>query len=132
VEDKKITPVEPYSTGISDYVLAHKEWIFDGCGTELVVVLVSITGAGVMWLYKRFFRSSNSISLPISIQQPLDVRLQSTKEQEGIALEPVTEVSEMVKRFNIVLNLMNPRHPRPKYTIAKLAQIMQLDSVGEL
>ena len=43
-----------------------------------------------------------------------------------------SEVASIVKRFNRILDLMNEKRRYRKYTIAGLAQLMKLHSVGEL
>jgi hypothetical protein len=85
-----------------------------------------------VWFYKKFFGSSINVLPLISVPQPFEVLLVPSKTEKENALEPVSEVTEMTKRFNIILHLMNQRRTYQKYTIAKLAQIMQLQSIGEL
>jgi hypothetical protein len=103
------------------FVIAQIQWIFDGFGVPVVV-----------WLYRKFSRAPSNVPQSISVPDPIERRLLPSKKAEEIALEQHSEVTDMIKRFNIVLSLMNQRRTYQKYTIAKLAQILQLHSIGEL
>lgn len=106
-----------------EYLLANKEWVFSGAGVSTILVLGG-------WLFKRsrssfsLARSSSPSSVRVEIVQPQPLAEKS--------IQPDSEVAGIVKRFNHVLELMNEKRAYGKYTIAGLAQLMKLHSVGEL
>ncbi len=105
-----------------DYILKNKEWIFSGVGMSVILVIGG-------WLSKRSRSSllsaqSNATAVRVEV-----VQTQSLPEKN---IQPNSEVASIVKRFNQVLDLMNEKRTYGKYTIAGLAQLMKLHSVGEL
>jgi hypothetical protein len=114
-----------------DYLLAHKDWVFDGWGVAAIGLLITVVTTGGRWLYKKC-RSSPNPPQPISILHPIEVQLLPQKKEELPSTEPNSEVTGIVKRFNMVLSLMNQQRTYNQYTVAKLARIMQLTSVSEL
>ena len=114
-----------------DYLLANKDWVFDGWGVAAIGFLITAVTAGGAWLYKRV-RSSPNPPQPISIPHPIEVQLLPPKKEEHLTTEPNSEVAGIVGRFNKVLSLINQRRTYDQYTIARLARIMQLNSVSDL
>jgi len=114
-----------------DYLVTNKDWIFDGWGVAAIGLLITAVTAGGAWLYKKFRSSPNPPQL-ITVAHPIPVQLIPPKKEKQPSTELNTEVASIVKRFNTVLSLMNQRRTYNQYTIAKLAQIMQLSSVSEL
>jgi hypothetical protein len=114
-----------------DYVLTHKDWIFDGWGVAAITAVGGALIAVGRLLYNRAVRSPANRPQPISVPHPIEVQLLPPKKDEQLSTEPNSQVTGIVKRFNAVLPLMNQRRTYDQYTIAKLAQIMQLNSVRE-
>lgn len=106
-----------------DYLLANKEWIFSGAGVSTILVLGG-------WLFRR--SRSTSAAPPFGSQAPLRVEIIQPKVPIQEVPRRESEVARMVGRFNKVLDLMNESRTYGQYTIAGLAQLMKLHSVGEL
>ncbi len=106
-----------------DFILKNKEWLFSGVGVSAILVVGG-------WLFKRS-RSEQNTDQPshISAVRVEVVQAQSLTEKK---IQPKSEVASIVKRFNQVLDLLNEKRTYGKYTIAGLAQLMKLHSVGEL
>ncbi|WP_462384121.1 hypothetical protein [Pseudomonas sp. Marseille-QA0892] len=106
-----------------DLILENKEWLFSGAGVTAILV------AGG-WLFKR------SRSIPTAVQPNLTSAVRAALVQAQLPpaknIQQNSEVASIVNRFNRVLNLMNEKRTYGKYTIAGLAQLMKLHSVGEL
>ncbi|NDV13953.1 hypothetical protein [Crenobacter caeni] len=106
-----------------DFILKNKEWLFSGVGVSAILVIGG-------WLFKR------SRSEPISTQpnptSAVRVEVVQTQPLPAKNIQPNSEVASIVKRFNQVLDLLNEKRTYGKYTIAGLAQLMKLHSVGEL
>jgi hypothetical protein len=105
-----------------EYLLANKEWIFSGVG---VAILGSLG---------RLLKRSRSSSLSERSSNPSFVRVEVVQAQSlteaSISLD--TEATDIAKRFNQILRLMNEKRTYNKFTIAGLAQLMELQTVGEL
>lgn len=82
------------------------------------------------WLLKRF-RSEPITAQPISASR-VQVEVFESQPIAAKRIQPNSEVASIVKRFNQVLDLLNENRTYGKYTIAGLAQLMKLHSVGEL
>lgn len=106
-----------------DFILKNKEWLFSGAGVSAILVF----GA---WLLKRS-RSEPNSAQP-SPTSTVRVQVFQTQALPAKDIHPNSEVASIVKRFNQVLDLLNEKRPYGKYTIAGLAQLMKLHSVGEL
>lgn len=108
-----------------DYLISNKEWIFSGVGVSAILL---ISG----WAFKWHERRNPSTQLPAN--NPPAVQVKSvhapTLAENATPLE--SEVAGIVERFNQVLALMNEKRTHEKYTIASLALVMKLHSVGEL
>ena len=105
------------------YILTNKEWIFSGVGVSAILVIGG-------WLFRRYrpvSPSAQSSNLP-------SVRIEFVHAQAAAekAINSKSEVAGIVARFNQILELMNEKRSYGKYTIAGLAQLMKLHSVGEL
>jgi transcriptional regulator with XRE-family HTH domain len=108
---------------VVEYILTNKEWIFSGAGVSAMLI------AGG-WLFNR----QRPVSPPAPSGNPSSVRVELVHSQPTTknAIQPKSEVAGIVKRFNQILTLMNEKRSYGKYTIASLAQLMKLHSVGEL
>lgn len=106
-----------------DYLLSNKEWIFSGVGVSTIFVLGG-------WLLKRSKSSSGTARSNASPSLRVEIVPPRSLTQEGI--QPQSEVANIVKRFTKVLELMNEKRTSGQYTIAGLAQLMKLHSIGEL
>ena len=106
-----------------DFILKNKEWLFSGAGVSSILVVGGL-----------LFKRSRSESNPDQPSPTSAVRGEVVQTQPLPAknIQPNSEVASIVKRFNQVLDLLNEKRTYGKYTIAGLAQLMKLHSVGEL
>ena len=99
-----------------ELVSNNKEWVFSGIGVPLVSGLT-------IWMWRQFLLSAKSAKVtPI---------LENTVPREESSRKP-TESEMIAGRFKQVLDLLNEGRQYEPFTIAKLAQIMKLNKVGEL
>lgn len=108
-----------------DYIFLNKEWIFSGVGMSALSVLAR-------WVYKRRARKVQSKEDLAGSQPALRVEVVHAPPPTSNAIPSESEVARIVGRFNQTLALMNEKRTYGQYTIARLAQVMKLDSVGEL
>lgn len=106
-----------------EYFITNKEWIFSGAGVSSILIIGG-------WLFKR----QRPASPPVLSGNPSSVRVELIHTQSSTEniIQPQSEVAGIVKRFNQILTLMNEKRSFGKYTVASLAQLMKLHSVGEL
>jgi hypothetical protein len=107
---------------VISYLVANKEWIFSGVGLTALGVIV--------WGFKKLSGSAGHAAVPPP--SPVVVKLVHPEPAAVDRIEPASEVGAIVQRFNQVLALMNQNRPYGKYSVASLAQLMKLHSVGEL
>lgn len=105
------------------YILENKEWIFSGVGVTAILIVRG-------WLFKHSSSSPPSAQSHAPPIEHIDAAQTPNLPAKSTQLAP--EVANIVKRFNEVLNLMNEKRSFGQYTIASLAQLMKLHSVGEL
>ncbi len=88
----------------------------------------------MLWAGRWLFRRSRSGSVKVQSSPIPEVRIEVAHAQPLPAkvIQPNSEVASIIKRFNQVLDLMNEKRSYGKYTIAGLAHLMKLHSVGEL
>lgn len=106
-----------------EYIINNKDWIFSGAGVSAILIVGG-------WL----FRSSKpKITLGQS-STPSSVRVEVIQNSSlpSKNIQPESEVANIVKRFNQILDRMNAKRNYEKYTIAGLAQLMKLHTIGEL
>lgn len=108
-----------------DYILSNKEWIFSGAGVSIILLVGG-------WLFKRYGRSLPAAENAVSNLLAVRVEVIQALSPAVNVIQPESEVAGIVKRFNQVLALMNEKRTHGKYTIASLAQLMKLHSIGEL
>lgn len=108
-----------------DYILSNKEWIFSGAG---VSGLLLIGG----WVFRRHGHKTQPMESPANSPSAVRVEVVHAQPSAVSVIPRESEVAGIVKRFNQVLALMNAKRTYGKYTIASLAQLMKLHSVGEL
>jgi hypothetical protein len=108
---------------VIDYIINNKQWIFSGVGVSATLIVAG-------WL----FRSSKSRAPLDQPRTPSSVRVEvvQTPPLPTKNIQINSEVASIAKRFKQVLDLMNEKRSYGKYTIAGLAQLMKLHSVGEL
>lgn len=106
-----------------DYILINKEWIFSGAGVSVIFLVGG-------WLFKL----SKYSTLPAQPSTLTSVPVEVVQMQPLFAknIQPDSEVASIAKRFNQIIDLMNEKRTYREYTIAGLAQLMKLHSVGEL
>lgn len=106
-----------------DFILKNKEWLFSGAGVSAILVVGGL-------LFKRSRSEPNSAQpSPTSAVRGEVVQTQPLPAKN---IQPNSEVASIIKQFNQVLDLLNEKKTYGKYTIAGLAQLMKLHSVGEL
>lgn len=108
-----------------DFILKNKEWLFSGAGVTAILVLRG-------WLFKLKRSRSGPVTTQPGPTSEVRVEVVQTQPLPAKNIQPDSEVASIVKRFNQVLDLLNERRSYGKYTIAGLAQLMKLHSVGEL
>ncbi|MFG7350906.1 hypothetical protein ACGMNB_07915 [Shewanella oncorhynchi] len=106
-----------------DFILKNKEWLFSGVGVSAILVVGG-------WLLKHSRSEANSTQP--SATSAVRVEVVQTQSLPAKNIQPNSEVANIVKRFNQVLELLNEKRTYGRYTIAGLAQLMKLHSVGEL
>jgi len=95
-----------------EYLFSNKEWIFSGLGSTTLVWVWAVIARR-----KRF----NKTPKPALPQQ------KAHREKTGIVTK-ISESEKISKRFQTVLDLMNGRRNYKKYTIYRLAEILDLDN----
>lgn len=101
-----------------NFILENKEWLFSGIGVFIV------TGA---W---KFFTQSKSGASPVQLSKSEIPTIQEEKMTDKV--DEISEVKGIVNRLNKFKELLNENRAYDEFTIAKLAEIMGLKSVGEL
>lgn len=99
-----------------EFLFEHKEWIFSGIGVSIISLIHKTL------IHKK---TDNDTSINTSIEKNETLFPLVTIESKSI-----TETQQIATRFNQFLDLLNQE--RKDFTIAKLAKIMELESVGEL
>lgn len=108
-----------------DYILSNKEWIFSGAGGSVILLIIGR-------VFKRYGQRTPQTENPANNLSAVRVEVVHVPTLIADAISSESEVAGIVKRFNQVLALMNEKRTYGKYTIASLAQLMKLHSVGEL
>lgn len=106
-----------------DFILKNIEWLFSGAGVSVTLLVFG-------WIVKR--SRSEPITAQPSPSSAVRVEVIQTQPLPEKNISPNSEVASIVKRFNQILDLLNEKRNYGKYTIAGLAQLMKLHSVGEL
>lgn len=106
-----------------DFIMKNKEWLFSGVGVSAILIVGG-----------KLFRRSRlePVATQPSPTSAVRVEIVQTQSLPVKNVQPNSEVASIVKRFNQVLDLLNEKRTYGKYTIAGLAQLMKLHSVGEL
>ena len=107
-----------------DFLWTNKEWLFSGGG---VTAILAIIAALFKWLPQRFAHKPKTLLSSRDVAST--VPIQSSSEFNS---KNESEVTKIAKRFRRILDLMNGGRSYAPYTIAGLAEIMSLNSVGEL
>lgn len=100
-----------------NWIIANKEWLFSGAGITFII-----------YLYKYFSRSKSEISQI----EPLKTEITIIQDIEKNVIDDNSEVFGIVSRLNKFKELLNENRKYDQYTVSKLAEILELSSVGEL
>ena len=96
------------------------QWIFSGIGVSAITAILTI----VAFIYRRVKStrvSEKEALIPIKLEPEI-----------YLASSPGSEVKKIITRLNEVLFLMNERRVNQKFTITGLAELLNLNSTGEL
>lgn len=101
-----------------NWIIDNKDWLFSGAGLTLII-----------YLYKYFFRNKAEISKT----EPSRTEITIIKEDvNNNIVDETSEVFGIIDRLNKFKELLNENREYNRYTISKLAEILELSSVGEL
>lgn len=106
-----------------EFIIKNKDWLFSGAGFFVIA-----------WVKKKLSKESESGSTTANSGPHSAVRVEVVQTQSPATsgIKPDSEVAGIIMRFNLALDLLNEKRESSKYSVARLAQLMELQSVGEL